>query len=179
MLCSTIPASNWVFPTPFRPISTAKSGRSQASRARIDPYGFSSLNRSTVFPFDLFRRVKRCRLTCQLNDTILSRHAFRRGRDSRPDPSRLLTSGRDSSLHRPTLPLRLLPNAQDRPLETYSLRMWTLPWLASLTSYRSRWQSGQVRSYVRPLGAAHFWPRARMVFVRSDPNRNGGLGGPS
>ena len=32
--------------------------------------------------------------------------------------------------------------------------MWTLPWLASLTSYRSRWQSGQVRSYVRPLGAA-------------------------
>ena len=33
-------------------------------------------------------------------------------------------------------------------------RMWTPPWLASLTSYRGRWQSGQVRSYVRPLDAA-------------------------
>ena len=32
--------------------------------------------------------------------------------------------------------------------------MWTPPWLASLTSYRGRWQSGQVRSYVRPLDAA-------------------------
>ena len=31
---------------------------------------------------------------------------------------------------------------------------WTPPWLASLTSYRGRWQSGQVRSYVRPLDAA-------------------------
>ena len=33
-------------------------------------------------------------------------------------------------------------------------RMWTPPGLASLTSHRSRWQSGQVRSYVRPLDAA-------------------------
>ena len=52
------------------------------------------------------------------------------------------------------------------------------PWLASLTSYRSRWQSGQVRSYVRPLGAAL---RAAGPYgvVRSDPNRKRGLDGPS
>ena len=73
----------------------------------------------------------------------------------------------------------LAPDTVRHQEPAHECGMWTPPWLASLTSYRSRWQSGQVRSYVRPLGAAHFWPRARMVFVRSDPNRNGGLGGPS
>ncbi|MCY4398861.1 MAG: hypothetical protein OXE96_05870, partial [Gemmatimonadetes bacterium] len=41
------------------------------------------------------------------------------------------------------------------------------PKWASADSEPSRWQSGQVLSYVRPLDAALYWPRARMVFVRS------------
>ena len=52
------------------------------------------------------------------------------------------------------------------------------PRWASPDSEPSRWQPGQVLSYVRPLDAALVGRGPRMVFVRSDPNRTSGLPGP-